>query len=161
MTNRKGNGWAHGEGSGGGVSHGDRWVFTHKFLHSVNKRSENNSLLPNSVKFCLFMVLRTLRSSTGLCGSSGDQKRGVVCKEGRSTLHLCFRVLNYWKIIIMIMVAQKSVTSLILKGVISVDLDLDKVVQRQKYPNHTKEIGNILCWPFSLLSISSLTRESL
>lgn len=148
-------------GSGDGVSLGDRWVFTRKFLHPLSKRSEGNSLLPNTVKFCLFMVSRTLRSSTGLCSSPGDQKRGVVCKEGCFTLPLCFRVLNYWKIIIMIVVSQKSTTSLILKGPISIDLDLNEVVQRQKNPNHTKEICNIHCWPCSLLSVSSLTRENL
>lgn len=128
-TSRKG--WAWGESSGGGVSHGDRWVFTQKLLHPLNKRSENNSLLPDSVKLCLF-VWRTLRSSAGLWGFLADQKRSVVCKEGRFTLHFCFRVLNDWKIMMMIMVSQKSVTSLILKGAISVDLNLDKVAQRQR-----------------------------
>lgn len=113
-------------------SHGDRWVFTHKFLHPLNKRSENNSLLPNSVKFCLLLVSRALRSSAGLCGSAGVQKRDMVCKEGCFTIHFCFRVLNHWKIIIMIVVSQKSMTSQVLKGAISVDMDLDKVVQRQK-----------------------------
>lgn len=78
------------------------------------------------------MVLETLISSAVLCGSPGDQKRGVVCKQGHFILHFCFRVLNYWKIIIVIVVSQKSVTSLILKGAISIDLDLDRVDQRQK-----------------------------
>lgn len=41
---------------GSGISLGHGQLFTRKFLHPLNRRTENNSLLPNSVKFCLFTV---------------------------------------------------------------------------------------------------------